>query len=844
MNEDQRTTLSEVNGENTTQEPELRRFSGSVPEQSGKGTRRAPRQTSRARSHRASGRGVIQHPAFAVEPWAVRETALDLERLAQTESVFALANGHLGLRANLDEGEPFGLPGTYIAGFYETRPLPYAEPGYGDPEDSQTVVNVTNGKIIRLAVEDEPFDVRYGELRKHERVLDLRAGVLRRTAQWRSPTGRLVRVSSTRIVSFTQRSVAAILYQVEPLDGEGQVVVQSELVTNEPLPMTATDPRAAAALASPLASDLSSGEELRAVLIHTTTASGLTVAAAMDHLVDGPPGTHTTVRSDPDLARLTITATVAPGRPLRVTKFLAYGWSSERTVPALRDQVDAALAAAVQTTWEGLVEEQRAFLDTFWEDADIEIDGDPELQQAVRFALFHTVQAGARGEQRLIPAKGLTGPGYDGHTFWDTEAFVLPLLMLTYSRRPAVADALRWRHRTLGLARERARSLGLRGAAFPWRTIAGQECSGYWPAGGAAFHINAAIADAVERYLLLTEDEPFAREAGVELLVETARLWRSLGHHDGVGRFRIDGVTGPDEYSAIADNNVYTNLMAARNLKAAADAIERYPELARPLGVDDEEAAGWRDAADAIFIPYDDSLGVHPQAEGFSQHQEWDFDSTPSENYPLFLHYPYFDLYRKQVVKQADLVMALFYAGEYFSPEEKARNFAFYERLTVRDSSLSACIQAAVAAEVGHTELAYDYFAEAALLDLDDVQHNTRDGVHIASLAGACTAAIAGFGGLRDSGAVLSFVPRLPQALTRLALNLRARKTTRLRIEVEPTQATYTLLTGERLDIQHYGHAITLTADRSVQCPIPPADRLEPPTQPRGREPLHRRRLG
>jgi alpha,alpha-trehalose phosphorylase len=790
--------------------------------------------------HRLVSRAVIQHPSFTVEPWAVRETALDLDRLAQTESVFALANGHLGLRANLDEGEPFGLPGTYLAGFYEARPLPYAEPGYGDPEGGQTVVNVTNGKIIRLAVVDEPFDVRYGELRKHERVLDLRAGVLGRTAEWVSPTGRVVRVSSTRIVSFTQRSIAAILYKVEPLEDAVQVVVQSELVTNEMPPITEKDPRAAAALASPLASDLFTGSELRATLIHTTKASGLTVGAAMDHRVDGPPDTRTTIDSEGDLARLTITATAAPGKPLRVTKFVAYGWSGQRTVPAVRDQVAAALAGAVHTGWEGLLQQQRAFLDAFWEDADIEIDGDPEVQQAVRFALFHTVQAGARGEQRLIPAKGLTGPGYDGHTFWDTEAFVLPLLMLTYSRRRAVADALRWRHSTLGLARERARSLGLRGATFPWRTIAGEECSSYWPAGGAAFHINAAIANAVDRYMLLTEDETFARDAGVELLVETARLWRSLGHHDATGQFRIDGVTGPDEYSAIADNNVYTNLMAARNLRAAADAIERHPELARLLAVDDEEAASWRSAAEAMFIPYDEALGVHPQAEGFTEHQEWDFDSTPPENYPLLLHYPYFDLYRKQVVKQADLVMALFYAGEYFTPEEKARNFAFYERLTVRDSSLSACIQAAMAAEVGHVELAYDYFAEAALLDLDDVQHNTRDGVHIASLAGACIAAIAGFGGLRDSGGTLTFVPRLPQALTRLAFNLRARKTTRLRIEVEPTQATYTLLMGERLDINHHGKPITLTADQPVQCPISPTPSLERPTQPAGRAPRRR----
>jgi alpha,alpha-trehalose phosphorylase len=778
---------------------------------------------------------VIQHPGFAVDPWSLREYALDLESLAQTESLLALANGHVGLRANLDEGEPSGLPGTYLAGFYETRPLPYAEPGYGDPEDGQTVVNVTNGKIIRLVVEDEPFDVRYGELRKHERVLDLRAGLLRRTVEWVSPTGQAVRVTSTRMVSFTERSIAAIRYEVEPLDQAAQVVVQSELISNETLPMAEKDPRAAAALTAPLVSDFFQARDLRAILVHTTKASGLTVATAMDHAIDGSDAMASTIEAFDDLARLSITDTPAPGKPLRVTKFLAYGWSGSRAVSAVRDQVVAALVGAVQTGWDGLVSGQREFLDEFWDAADIEIEGDTELQQAVRFSLFHTLQAGERGEQRPIPAKGLTGPGYDGHTFWDTEAFVLPLL--TYSRPRAVADALRWRHRTLDLARDRARSLALRGAAFPWRTIHGEECSGYWPAGTAAFHINAAIANAVERYQRISGDEVFEREAGVELLVETARLWRSLGHHDAAGQFRIDGVTGPDEYSAVADNNVFTNLMAARNLRGAADAIERHPDLAKQLEVDAEEAASWRDAAEAMFIPYDESLGVHPQSEGFTEHQVWDFDSTPIENYPLMFHYPYFALYRSQVVKQADLVMALFFAGEAFTADEKARDFAYYERLTVRDSSLSACIQAVVAAEVGHVELAYDYFAEAALIDLHDLGHNTRDGVHVASLAGSCIAAIAGFGGMRDSSTTLAFMPRLPQALTRLAFVICVGQTAKLKIEVEPARATYTLLKGDTLELHHHGRAVTVTSGHPVHRAIPPAPVLDRPTQPRGRAP-------
>ncbi len=780
---------------------------------------------------------MIQHPAFVVEPWAVRETELDVDRLAQTESVFALANGHIGLRGNLDEGEPCGLPGTYLAGVYEARPLPYAEAGYGDPEAGQTIINVTNGKIIRLLVEDEPFDIRYGELRRHERVLDLRAGVLRREVEWVSPAGRSVRVASTRLVSFTQRAVAAILYEVEALDGETPVVVQSELVANEKLPITESDPRAAAALASPLESEFFGARDSRVILEHSTRASGLTMAAAMDHVIDGPVQTRATSESFEDIGRLLVTADLVPAKPLRIVKFLTYGWSRQRSPLTIVDQVAAALAQARDHGWEDLVAEQRAYLDDFWDRADVEVEGDAELQLAVRFGLFHTLQAGARAERRAIAAKGLTGPGYDGHAFWDTETFVLPVL--TYTAPHAARDALRWRHHTLALAQQHAASLGLEGAAFPWRTIRGQECSGYWPAGTAAFHVNADIADAVIRYVAASDDHEFASAEGLELLVETARLWHSLGHHDAAGRFRIDGVTGPDEYSAIADNNIYTNLMAERNLREAFNVVNRHPRRAAELGVDDEEAAAWRDAAKAIVIPHDEALGVHSQAEAFTQHEIWDFGATAPEQYPLLLHFPYFDLYRKQVVKQADLVLALHLRGDVFSDEEKARDFAYYEALTVRDSSLSACTQAVIAAEVGHLELAFDYHCESALIDLDDLQHNTRDGLHIASLAGTWIGAVAGFGGMRDHGGILSFTPRLPQALSRLTFRLCFRGR-RLLVEVEHEQATYSLRGGSSLEIVHHGKKATVDAKRPLTRPIPSPPVRETPRQPAGRVPERR----
>ena len=780
---------------------------------------------------------MIAHHAYPAEPWAVRETALQPDMLGESESIFALANGHLGLRGNLDEGEPRALSGTYLNGFYESYPIAYGERAFGLPEDGQTLVNVTNGKIIRLLVEDEPLDVHRGTLHSHERVLDLRAGTLTRTLRWSSQAGRSVRVTSRRLVSFRERSVAAISYEVEALDEPLRVALQSNLLANQP-DTAGDDPRAGTSLDAALESRLSVHDELRVVLAHATRRSGLSLAAGMDHVIEADGTPLTRVESEPDLGRVTISAQLVPGRPLRLVKLLAYHWSSQQSIEWLRDQVDASLENALAEGFDGLAAAQRSYLDHYWAVADVELDGDPEIQQALRFALFHVLQASARAETRAIAAKGLTGPGYDGHAFWDTETFVLPVL--TYAAPELARSALAWRHATLDLARDRARQLGLRGAALPWRTIHGEECSGYWPAGTAAFHVSADVADAVRRYVLATGDEGFDREMGVELLVETARLWASLGQFGAHGCFRIDGVTGPDEYSALADNNVYTNLMAQANLRSAAEAAGRHPATARGVGVTDEEVAGWRSAAERMCVPYDERLGVHPQDESFTSHGRWDFDATPQDAYPLLLHRPYFELYRNQVVKQADLVLALYARGDAFTAEEKRRDFDYYERLTVRDSSLSACVQAIVAAEVGHLDLAYDYLAEAALMDLDDLEHNARDGVHIASLGGALLAVTAGLGGMRDHGDELTFAPRLPAGLTRLRFRVVFRGL-RLEVEVGPREASYSLREGT-LRVSHWGEPVEVTAGRPVTRSIPPAPRLRAPRQPAGRAPARRSR--
>jgi alpha,alpha-trehalose phosphorylase len=781
---------------------------------------------------------VIAQDAYPVDDWALRETTLHPDLLAQSESLFALSNGHLGLRGNLDEGEPYGAPGTYLNSFHELRSLPYAEAGYGYPDDGQSIVNVTNGKLIRVLIDDEPFDVRYGDLHSHQRRLDLRTGILHREAEWTSPSGARIRLRSKRFVSLTQRAIAGIRLEIEPVDASVQVVLQSELVANEDQPARSNDPRVAAQLEAPLVAQDAFVDDLRITLVHATKRSGLRMAAAMDHEIDAPAGYTTRVEAGGDLGRVTVVAQVEPGDHVRLTKYLAYGWSARRSFPAVRDQVEAALTGARARGWAGLLAEQTAALADFWDRADVRVDGDPELQQAVRFALFHVHCASTRAERRPVPAKGLTGTGYDGHCFWDTETFLLPVL--TYTTPHAAADELRWRADCLPLAREHANRLHLAGAAFPWRTITGAECSAYWPAGTAAFHVNADIADAVVRYVRATGDEEFARTTGLPILVETARLWSSLGHYDRDGAFRIDGVTGPDEYSAVADNNVFTNLMAQHNLRAAADCAERHGHEAAELGVSAAEIASWWRAADAMVIPYDEELGIHPQSENFTRHARLDFDALPADPYPLLLHVPYFDLYRKQVVKQADLVLALHLRGHHFDPDAKRRNFDYYEQLTVRDSSLSAATQAIVAAEVGYLDLALDYTAEAAFVDLHDLGRNTRDGLHLASLSGTWLALVAGFGGMRDHGEHLTFAPRLPDGLPGLCFSLLYRGA-RLRVEIDHDTASYTVLDGELpLSIGHHGETLQVEPKQTITRQIPKFTAHPTPRQPPGRAPQRR----
>ncbi|MEV4712329.1 glycosyl hydrolase family 65 protein [Micromonospora sp. NPDC049374] len=775
------------------------------------------------------------------ERWRIRRIRDDLDRLGETESVFALSNGWLGWRGTLDEGEPVDMPGSYLNGLHERRELTYPEDGYAFPQLSDTVISPPNATLVRLWVGDEPLDLRTGTVLAHEQVLDLRAGVIERLTEWISPTGDGVRVRSTRLVSLSRRRVAAVDWAVEPLDGPVDLRICADLLANEHVPERADDPRAASLISDPLTAELHRVDGTDALLVHRTERSEQRVAVAVAHRTVAPAHVTTDADATPDRIRLTLTGSLRPGERVRLTKYAAYEWApvADSSAEELAAQVTAEADAARTVGFDDLRTEQRTALDDAWRTADVLLDGDDELQLAIRFAMFHLIQAGRADGDRTIPAKGLTGNGYDGHVLWDTEGYVLPVL--TYIAPAVARSALRWRHAHLPQAFDRAAELRLTGATFPWRTISGRECSGYWPAGTAGLHVNADIADAVLRYVAATGDEDFLTGPGLDLLVATARLWHGFGHFTDDGSFHIVGVTGPDEYAALVDDNLFTNLMARRNLRGAADAVERHPEAAARLGVDPSEVAGWRAAAEAMTMPYDPKRGVHQQAAGFTDRPEWNFADTG--DYPLLLHYPYLELYRHQVVKQADLVLAMLRCPGEFTAEEKAANFAYYEARTVRDSSLSAAPQGVLAAELGHLDLAYDLFAESVLQDLEDLGDKTGDGLHLASLGGAWLTLVQGFGGLRDDRELLSFDPRLPDRIDRLAFSLLWHGH-RLHVTLTADEARYALPDADAdvaIELWHHGERLRVTADRPATRPMPPLPDLGPePPSPPGRRPARR----
>jgi alpha,alpha-trehalose phosphorylase len=778
---------------------------------------------------------------YPADEWNVIEKRFHPEFLAQSETMAALGNGYLGMRGCPEEGGPNVENSTLINGFYETSPIVYPEDAYGFAKTGQTIFGVTDSKIIKLFVDDEPFWLPTADLLSYDRRLNMKSGTLDREILWETPAGKQVLITSRRLVSFANRHVAAIYYRVTLLNAAASVVISSEMATHELGGDTdGNDPRRTRGFAGRVLHHRTSyAKDCRIVLCHATEKSRLTLTCATDNALETSCLHDYKVAHTEDFGQVAYTIDARPECPIHLTKYIVYHTSQTASAEELCGRAEWTLDRVMTQGFQQLLRSQEQYMDDFWRRSDVRVKdvredrtkrSTVEIQQAIRFNLFHVLQASARAEDAGVPAKGLTGQAYEGHYFWDTEIYVLPFLIYTSPR--IAQNLLTFRYKMLPQARERARQLGHRGAMFPWRTISGEEASTYYAAGTAQYHINADIMYALRKYVQATGDEAFLRDYGAEMLVETARLWLDLGFYSEAkeGKFCINSVTGPDEYNTVVNNNAYTNLMAGENLRYAAQTVESlraknpdaYEALVHKTALEPSEVEEWIRAAERMYVPYDEKLNIIPQDDSFLDREPWDFRNTPGEHYPLLLFYHPLNIYRKQVIKQADVVLAMFLLGNAFSVEAKKRNFEFYDPLTTGDSSLSSCVEAIIAAQVGDTEKAIRYGMAALLMDLADVGGNVKDGCHIASMGGTWMMLTYGLGGMQDDDdGILSFWPRrAPEdnAILRFPVTYRGQM---LDIEIGTEKVEYTLRDGESLMIRHETEEIQLTRDnRSAVRPV------------------------
>lgn len=756
--------------------------------------------------------------------WKITSHSLNPEDWLVEESLYSLANGYLGVRGNLEEADgsyPPTIKGTYLNAFYDIVEIPYGERLYGFPATQQKLANVIDAQpiAIYLGEDEEPFSLSTGQILSYERTLHLDRGYSERNIRWRSPKGKVIDLRFVRLVSFLRRELFAIRVEIAPVNFYGEVKMVSVINGDVRNYVGENDPRVGSSHARLLKTVHAGMEGDLAVVVDETLNSGLRVACITAHRSDSGTWDY---RAGENQIMATFTCRLS--KSVSMEKWNVY-------VDTLRhgeDLINKGISLHRRwhsLTFQELLEEQKQYLDEFWKEADVRIDGDEKLQEGIRFNLFHLLQAAGRDRHSNIAAKGLSGEGYEGHYFWDTEIYMIPVFLMT---RPELArQLLLYRYSKLDSAREHARAMGLKkGALYPWRTISGSECSSYFPSGSAQFHISADIAYTFVLYYLATGDEEFFLDYAAELLMETARVWLETGHFKD-GKFRIDAVTGPDEYTCIVNNNYYTNAMAKYNLEWAVRAHDRLrrekPEqwktLMERLQMEAGERDLWQKAAEQMYLPYDEKLGINPQDDTFLQKEVWDFEGTPKDHYPLLLHYHPLKIYRYQVCKQADTVLAHFLLEDEQSMDTIRNSYYYYEKITTHDSSLSTCIFSIMAAKIGEMDKAYRYFMESARLDLDNAHGNTKDGLHMANMGGTWMGIVFGFAGLRIKESGLHLAPRLPKQWSGYACRLQYRKR-HIGISVTGTKAMITL-SGEPLRIHVYGKTYDLSERQPIVISLP-----------------------
>lgn len=693
------------------------------------------------------------------------------EQLLVDETLYFTGNGYIGIRGNFEEGYPVGMEsirGTYINGFYETTDVTYGESAYGFPQTAQKMVNIMDAQSMDIYIGEDKFSIFDGELIDMKRKLDIYSGVYTRVVEWISPSGAHVLLTFKRLTSFVTLELALISLEIKSLNYDGEIRVVSYLDANVENYTNPNDPRVASGHAKLLETvAILPGDKVGAVMCETKRSKHR-VCASVTH--DQPAH----CKEHQGIFSWEFKSNLSSGETYQLEKSIIYTDSIRHEQPVVEGET---MADQVKG-FESHAKEQKEFLDDFWKYSKIEVKGSASIEEALNYSVYQLMASAGKDPHSNICAKGLSGEGYEGHYFWDTEVYMLPFFTLT---NPEVAkNLMKFRYETLPLARDRAREMGHKnGAKIPWRTIRGTECSAYFPAGSAQYHINSDVAFSYIQYYLLHGDMDFIREFGLEVLYETARIWLDMGHFNSNGDFMIHCVTGPDEYTAIVNNNYYTNALAKYHLgwtvklsKALHDYDkEAYLELMRKIDGSLDELTKMEIAASKMYFEYDEELGVFMQDDSFKNKPVWDFDGTPKGNYPLLLHYHPLAIYRHKVLKQADTMLAMLMLDD-VDMDVFERCYDYYEPLTTHDSSLSPCAYSMAASRIKRSDKAYDFFNMTVRLDLDNLHHNTKDGLHIANAGGAYMSVVYGFAGLRIKEDGLYLNPHLPSELEGVSFSI------------------------------------------------------------------------
>jgi alpha,alpha-trehalose phosphorylase len=751
--------------------------------------------------------------------WLLEEKINEIKNPLHSETLFSQANGYIGIRGTLEEGIPgsqVSCEGIYLNGVYSCEPIPYGEIAYGFATHNQKLLQVPNCKAIVLSAGTET-----PVISDHNRQLDQASGILARSHTLTFSDNSQVQVSTERFVSMSEPNLLCIKYQLSSLDFSGQLTLEAALDCDYG-PQSKTnldDPRAGQLSIREAISLLESHQEQDKIeLYHSVQGTDFVVSSSCLDKVSGSAGVTGAIVKHELRPANRYHISMQPGQTFELVRFSLY--HHDHDVSALKEQQNKSIKRLAKHSYHSLREQHCTRFDQFWQSANITISGDSQTEQGLRFSMFHLFQSVGRSGTNSIAAKGLCGPGYDGHYFWDTEIYIIPFF--TFTQPDIAKQLLMYRYNTLDAARERAKQMSYeQGALFAWRTIGGEECSAYYPASTAQYHINAAVAYAIKTYYQATDDWQFLLDFGAEVVLETARIWLSLGHFNPAkdGQFCIDGVTGPDEYTAVVNNNFYTNFMARQHLKFALEVCarmlgeqpKRYAQLCQQLDFSKAELEVFGQAVDRMYLPFDTRLNIHAQDDTFLAKKPWDLANQPVAKTPLLLHYHPLVIYRHQVLKQADVILAMYLADDEFSLEQKARNLAYYEPLTTHDSTLSTCIHSIEYAEVGDMDKAYEYFADSARMDLDNLHHNTEYGVHTACMAGSWNSVVFGFLGMRVRQEMLHFRPQLPKHWTAFSLQIQF-KGRQLAISVTPNSTTFSLVAGDEIEFYCDGQTVQLKA--------------------------------